>query len=253
MDLMRRDFIFDVGIVSEDFDNAIDLIAHSLENGLPFTLVFLNSNLLDYYYNRKLDLDLKNENVFIFPDGVFLDLCNILFNGKRFKANLNGTDVCPKVLELLDPEASVSIVGGDSDLHNLVRQRLSGSYDVNLGCLYSGFFRNEQEKHSIINDIIEKNVEVIFVAMGNPLQENFVQELRDAGFQGTAICVGAFFNFFVGLEKRAPRILRMVRMEWFYRFVNSPRRLFKRYFLAGPRLFLLVVIYNLRSRFRLSG
>ena len=250
MESLRSDLIFDIDVVSEDLGKSVDIISNLLERKACFTLVFLNSNLLYFYRKSLLTLDLKDDDVLVFPDGMFLNLCNLVFNGKRFKANLNGTDVCPRILDFACPNLRIAIVGGAGDLHRLLRERFDSSGDLNLVSLYSGYFATECEKREVVEGILSDDIDIVFSAMGNPAQENFVKELRNAGFQGSAICVGAFFNFLVGIEKRAPKVIRKARMEWFYRFLQNPRRLYKRYFLLGPQLFLDVLICHIVSKLR---
>jgi N-acetylglucosaminyldiphosphoundecaprenol N-acetyl-beta-D-mannosaminyltransferase len=51
------------------------------------------------------------------------------------------------------------------------------------------------------------------------------------------LCVGAALNFISGTERRAPRWMQIMALEWFYRLLQSPRRLARRYLIRGPRIF----------------
>ncbi|WP_164885807.1 WecB/TagA/CpsF family glycosyltransferase [Paenirhodobacter populi] len=73
-----------------------------------------------------------------------------------------------------------------------------------------------------------------------PKQEIFAHELKSRGrARGTALCVGASIDFLTGQQTRAPDIFRRTGMEWLYRLISQPGRLWKRYLVDGPKIFLL--------------
>lgn len=78
-----------------------------------------------------------------------------------------------------------------------------------------------------------------------PKQEIFARDLKVRGrIRGRAICAGASIDFLTGQQKRAPEIFRRTSMEWLYRLLSEPQRLWKRYLVDGPKIFALY----LRSR-----
>lgn len=73
-----------------------------------------------------------------------------------------------------------------------------------------------------------------------PKQEIFARDLKARGrMRGIAACAGASIDFLTGQQTRAPEIFRRAGMEWFYRLISQPGRLWKRYMIDGPRIFLL--------------
>lgn len=78
------------------------------------------------------------------------------------------------------------------------------------------------------------------IAVGSPQQELIAAAaaaIPDA--RGTALCVGASIDFLTGRARRAPRWMQRLSLEWLHRLVLDPRRLWRRYLLDGPRIFLL--------------
>jgi UDP-N-acetyl-D-mannosaminuronic acid transferase (WecB/TagA/CpsF family) len=63
-----------------------------------------------------------------------------------------------------------------------------------------------------------------------------------------ALCIGASINFLTGLERRAPRWMQRLGMEWFFRLVNDPGRLAQRYLVRGPRVFSLLRMTDVQVR-----
>jgi UDP-N-acetyl-D-mannosaminuronic acid transferase (WecB/TagA/CpsF family) len=80
-----------------------------------------------------------------------------------------------------------------------------------------------------------------FIAVGSPQQEMLAQRLQARGIaRGLALCVGGSINFLTGLERRAPRWMRRLGFEWFFRLLQSPGRMTWRYLIRGPRIFALL-------------
>jgi len=93
-----------------------------------------------------------------------------------------------------------------------------------------------------------------FLAIGSPQQEIIARKLKERGTaRGMALCVGASINFLTGVEKRAPLWMQRVAIEWLYRLLNNPRRLWKRYLIRGLKIFRLLPQIELRVRSSASG
>lgn len=79
---------------------------------------------------------------------------------------------------------------------------------------------------------------IILLAVGSPQQEMLASEMsRHPAMRGTALCIGASVDFIIGEQRRAPKPLRMVGLEWAWRLASEPRRLGHRYLVQGPRIF----------------
>jgi len=80
-----------------------------------------------------------------------------------------------------------------------------------------------------------------FIAVGCPQQELVAQQLKVRGrARGLALCVGGSINFLTGAERRAPRWMQIIGMEWLYRMIRNPTRLASRYLVRGPHIFSLM-------------
>ncbi len=76
------------------------------------------------------------------------------------------------------------------------------------------------------------------LAIGCPRQEIIAQKLKQRGIaRGLALCIGASIDFLTGQERRAPRLMQRLGLEWAFRLLQSPRRLGSRYLVRGPRIF----------------
>jgi N-acetylglucosaminyldiphosphoundecaprenol N-acetyl-beta-D-mannosaminyltransferase len=86
-----------------------------------------------------------------------------------------------------------------------------------------------------------RNASLALVAVTQPMGDLLVAELTAAGYHGTAIGIGAAVDLFVGGEHRASPWVQRLRLEWFFRFVQDPKRLWRRYFLEDIPTYLSIV------------
>jgi len=116
---------------------------------------------------------------------------------------------------------------------------------------YSPPFRSpsEEEDEQIVSLINQSKPDIVWVGLSTPKQERWMAEHISRLKPSVLIGVGAAFDFHAGLKKQAPRWIQKIGMEWFFRLLSEPRRLWKRYLVNNP-LFLLLII---RQTFRLKN
>ena len=103
-----------------------------------------------------------------------------------------------------------------------------------------GFEKKQEENERIYQMINESGATVVLVGVGCPKQEKWI-DAHKAKMPGVDIwmALGATIDFEAGNIKRAPRIYQKLYMEWFYRFLQEPHRMYKRYFVDDPKFFWL--------------
>ena len=105
----------------------------------------------------------------------------------------------------------------------------------------------EKEEREAVERMNASGADYIWVALGAPKQERFMY--RNAKYaKGMMLGVGAAFDFHSGHVRRAPKKMRNMGLEWLYRLMQDPRRLWKRYLVTNTRFLLLVPGYLFRSR-----
>ncbi|MGB0907079.1 MAG: WecB/TagA/CpsF family glycosyltransferase [Maricaulaceae bacterium] len=88
-----------------------------------------------------------------------------------------------------------------------------------------------------------------FICVGSPQQEMIAKACLVRGdCIGLGLCVGASLDFLTGRVKRAPKWMQNARLEWLYRLASEPRRLWKRYLIDGPRIFLIWARWTVRKK-----
>ncbi len=121
--------------------------------------------------------------------------------------------------------------------NKLGRQMVVGAYSPSYG-----FEKKQDENEQIYRLINESQANVVIVGVGCPKQEKWIEKHK-AQMPGVDIwmALGATIDFEAGNIKRAPIIWRKLCMEWFYRFLQEPKRMYKRYFIDDPKFFLYLL------------
>jgi N-acetylglucosaminyldiphosphoundecaprenol N-acetyl-beta-D-mannosaminyltransferase len=109
-----------------------------------------------------------------------------------------------------------------------------------------------EEKLEIAGCIQRSGARIVFVGLGCPRQEAFAFEFRDL-LNVPIIAVGAAFPFLAGLLPQAPHWMQEAGLEWLFRLVCEPRRLWRRYILLNPAYLLLLLLQALSVRFPTAG
>lgn len=100
------------------------------------------------------------------------------------------------------------------------------------------FRRGDTAWENTLRAAEDAQADVLLLCISFPKQEYFAQDLQTRGkARGTALCVGASIDFLTGEQKRAPVIVQKMNMEWAWRLLGNPRRLWRRYLVEGPKIF----------------
>ena len=108
-----------------------------------------------------------------------------------------------------------------------------------------------QEEDDVVAEINRSGADVVWVGIGVPKQEKWMAQMRDRLDPAVLIGVGAAFDFHAGLVPQAPDALQRLGLEWAFRLVQEPRRLWRRYLRYNPRFVLGFVrqyVRHLRAR-----
>ena len=103
-------------------------------------------------------------------------------------------------------------------------------------------------KDDYINDIKSKNPDVIWVSLGFPKQEQFIKKLTsEINLNSNLVGIGGVFEWVAGTKVKAPEILANIGLEWIFRLLQEPKRLYKRYFVDNT-LFIIYFINQYRRK-----
>ncbi len=152
-----------------------------------------------------------------------------------------GSDLTPMILDrACVPGDRIAIVGGSDGTVMALAARYP-HLDIVQHQPPMGMRRNAAAIAAAAAFVAGSRARFVFLAVGSPQQELLAQAILDRGdATGIGLCIGAAIEFVVGESRRAPRIVQRLHMEWAFRLLADPRRLWKRYLVTGPRIFGLV-------------
>lgn len=152
-----------------------------------------------------------------------------------------GSDV---VLELLQrvvrPDTPVTMIGGTEEVAATLRGRF-GLKKLAHHNPPMGFIDNPAEVQVCEDFVAAHPARVVLLCVGSPRQQVLAARIAASGrATGVALCVGAAVEFATGIKRRAPRWMQLAHLEWLHRLLSEPRRLWRRYLLEAPRVFLVL-------------
>lgn len=169
---------------------------------------------------------------------------------KPLKERVTGFDMSIKMLEIANEEGySIYLLGGEEGVSRLAAENIERDYgNIRVVGHRSGFFKGSHlgqadhpEEMAIVEDINEKKPDLIFVGLGFPRQELFIDHNRDRLDARLIIGNGGVIDILAGITSRAPEAWQKLGLEWLYRLIKNPTRLRRQMIL--PR-FLLEVIFR---------
>jgi len=137
--------------------------------------------------------------------------------------------------------AREQVVGAVADLY---RRRYPG---LALVGWRDGYWRPEHDAQ-VARQVRESGADLLFVAISSPRKEQFLNGYQDAMRVPFAMGVGGSFDVASGLLRRAPSWMQRAGLEWFWRFLQEPRRMFRRYFIDDMAFIWLFVREAARGR-----
>lgn len=177
----------------------------------------------------------------LLPDGSGVLLASRML-GTPLKENTNGTDLFPKLCRYWQQQkAKVYLLGAQPGVAGRMAEQLSFEYPgLQIAGSQHGFFAEEETPY-IIQKIRDAHADVLLVAMGVPKQDMWIADYLSELQTPVAMGVGGLFDFYSGRISRAPVWLREMGMEWTWRLIQEPRRMWQRY-LVGNFTFLARVV-----------
>lgn len=154
--------------------------------------------------------------------------CRLL--GLPIPERVAGIDLMQNMLEMCEQENYRPYFLGakQSILDDAIAQIRKQHPELNIAGFRNGYFSEEEEK-SIVNEIRASKADCLFIAISSPMKENFLHKYRDDLSVPFLMGVGGSLDVVAGHVKRAPLWMQKFGLEWFYRMMQEPRRMWRRY------------------------
>ena len=148
------------------------------------------------------------------------------------------------------------LYGGNVNVAQKLCEVLQQEYPgVNIVGTYTPPFRplTSSEKNQILQEINTLRPNIIWIGLSTPKQELFMCDLIGSVNVNVMFGVGAAFDFHIGRLTRAPDWIQNLALEWLYRLLQEPKRLWKRYLVNNPSFVVLVLLHFLRGRMQTNS
>ena len=231
--------LLDVKITSATADDVLAHIDRRMGPAAdPLFVAFANANTLNLASATPQYRSALSRADLVLNDGIGVALGARMLN-RRFPENLNGTDFLPRLLELAANRGwRVFLLGGQMGTAEAASDRLRARIPkLEVVGVHHGYL-TPASNQEVVSTIRASGAQVVLVGMGNPAQENWLASNLEASGARLGVGVGAYLDFAAGRVPRAPAWMRRARMEWVFRLLIEPRRLWQRYLVGNP-LFLV--------------
>jgi N-acetylglucosaminyldiphosphoundecaprenol N-acetyl-beta-D-mannosaminyltransferase len=166
--------------------------------------------------------------------------------GVKVGPRITGTDYFFSLMNALEQRgaAKVFFFGSSGNVLTLISERMQREFPrVKLCGTLSPPFRpwSDEENAAIVTNINDADPDVLWVGMTAPKQEMWVEANRHRLRAPVIASIGAVFDFYAGLNPRAPQWMCSIGIEWLYRLLREPRRMWRRTFVSAPKFVALVI------------
>ena len=223
----------------------VDEVAELLQTKSCKTVAVCNSNtLVRSYKNPELQTKINDFDIRV-PDGFpVAKASNFLYRNKQKR--VDGFNIFHKTIEKgLENNLTHYFFGSNEVIIKKLKSKLLKKYpNINiLGHSCPPYLKYKELVDSqFVNDLIEKSPDIVWVSLGFPKQEEFIDLLlKNNKLVSNFAGVGAVFEWSAGTKIKAPEIIANMGLEWIFRLIQEPRRLFKRY-LVDNFLFIIYII-----------
>jgi N-acetylglucosaminyldiphosphoundecaprenol N-acetyl-beta-D-mannosaminyltransferase len=217
--------------------DALEWIVARCRGESPSHLCFVNADCANLACRNPEYREVLNRGDLVLADGIGMKLAGKLL-GSEIRQNVNGTDMFPRMCEsLAGTGLGIYLLGARPGVAAAVAEWVGSHYPATeVSGFRDGYFKPEEEPE-VIRGIAASGASVLLVAFGAPRQDVWIRRNLQATGVKVAMGVGGLFDFYSGRIPRAPVWMREIGAEWLYRFIQEPRRMWRRYF-VGNAVFL---------------
>lgn len=237
---MKQD-IFNIKIDNISMKECISKLDNLINDGKYHYVVTPNVDHIVKLQNDDYFLEVYKKADIVVADGM-----PIIWYSKLIKRpiieKISGSDLFPKVCELCSNKGyTIFLLGAADGIAEIAKKKLENKYKgLRIIGTYSpkyGFEDDINEIKNIINIINKNKPDILAVGLGAPKQEKFIYKYREELKVPVSLAIGATIDFEAGNIKRAPRWMQKIGMEWFYRLIKEPKRMYKRYIIEDRKFF----------------
>lgn len=233
--------ILGVNINVTNMKDTVEVITKNLEDIKGNYICVSNVHTTVMSYEDEDYKAIQNGGFMALPDGKPL---SIVSKKRGFKdaERVTGPDLMEEIFKISEENGYRHyFYGSTQETLDILEKKLKQKYpNIKISGMYSPPFRKltEEEDKEVVNNINKVNADFIWVGLGAPKQEAWMSDHKNR-VNGLMLGVGAGFDYHAGRISRAPKIMQKLSLEWLYRLIQDPKRLYKRYLKTNSKFIFL--------------
>jgi len=226
--------LFGIPVLNTSMAEAVRWVMDCAKGTAPRLMAFVNPDCLNIAWNNADYRSVLLGADRVLPDGIGIHLgCRML--GQALRENVNGTDMFPLICEAAARERTpIYLLGARPGIAQAAADRMVERYPgLYVAGTRDGYF-DAAEDDSVIDAINASGAKILLVAFGVPRQELWLSCRRSHLAPPVCMGVGGLFDFYSGRIPRAPVWMREIGLEWVFRLIQEPGRMWRRYVIGNP-------------------
>lgn len=225
--------------------NLLDAFSAAITNKQFAQVAITPVNSIVAALNNPRVKDVYNASEFVLCDGMPVKWASH-FLGNPICERITGLDLLPDLIHLAaQKNYSVFLLGASPGVGETLKKTILAKYpNCNIAGIYVPPFMKtftEEENQKMVNAINAVQPDIVLVSLTAPKQDLWIAQNRTVLKTYVCVGIGGAFEVMAGLAKRSPKWMHKAGLEWFYRFIQEPKRMFRRYFIEAPVFIPLVI------------
>lgn len=224
-----------------DMKETVELVDEYIKTNTPLHLMGVNADKINELNSNPLMKEIVNKCGIINADGASVVLASKLLK-KKLPERVAGVDLMLELVKLCcEKNYSIYLLGAKQSVVEQTRDVLMDKYsNLNIKGIHNGYFKEEQWDN-ISKELKKLKPDIVFVGITSPTKEYLIEYLQNDGNKSVFMGVGGSFDVISGNIPRAPKWMQKCNLEWLFRVIQEPKRLFKRYFVGNLKFIKLVI------------
>lgn len=237
----KRIIILNTIIDVLNINETIELVEKYVETKTPLHLMGVNADKINEVNQNEKMKKIVNSCGIINADGASVVLASKYLK-KPLPERVAGIDLMMDLIKLsANKKYSIYLLGAKQEVVEKTEDVLKTKFpNLIISGIHNGYFKKEEWK-DISKELKDKKPDFVFVGITSPIKEYLIEYLQNDGNNCVFMGVGGSFDVISGNIPRAPKWMQKMNLEWLFRTMQEPKRLFKRYF-VGNRVFIKAII-----------
>ena len=219
----------------------VDKIDKSIQDKINLHHVVVNAAKMVHMQKDKALYDSVVNSDIINPDGQAVVWASKFLN-QPLDERVSGIDLMQNLVKLAyEKDYKIFFFGAKEDIIKGVVDKYSSIYSEDIIAGYRNGYFDKEDEELIAKQISDSNADILFVAISSPTKEIFLNKYKDIINIPFIMGVGGSFDVVAGKVSRAPLWMQKYGLEWFYRFLQEPGRMWKRYLYTNSSFIYLVL------------